>query len=910
MRSLKALLLLVASAAVVAASCLLLFDDDAPIVAPAAVVAPHAEVAHVVSVNEAAPDVSREAVAPTSDGQSPIVSAGSAHETERSFAGRVVDQRGEAVANATVYVASSERSGDVPVENLDPTQLAWARRADATTDATGRFRIALVSAGSTRLGVRARGFAPHDRTLSNLDALQDVGDVVVDDSVVLSGRVLDPARRPVAGALVRRLDPDARSAVILGPSMGDVVATTDVDGAFRVDEVGSGRWMLLIRAEGHPDKLERGETSRPGQIVDGLELVLEDGAEIRGRVVRAPPEVLRELWVRAVPVRATGRDPVYAGAPIDEAALLVVPRSARCAADGSFVVRGLTREAAYRLSGREGENDLLGSARTTWVDARAGAGGVELVYEPPTTIVFRAVDAATSEPVTDLVVIAPGASYAFDRDRGQHRVRLRAEPGRTVGMDDETLDLYALLIDARGYEPVLREDARRPIVGRELDLGVIRLSRAPMLTVRVVDGATGEPVVRARVVLSSESREESDLPPIEEFTDGSGRAELRNLGAKLSLLGVAHPAYAPYRGATATREGETTVRLSAGGSVVVEVRDALGAVVPSIPIEHVCANDEMELWVLHAFGEARTDELGQVTFARLSAGPHRFRLGDRPDGAQGEVAVADGVTQTLVLTVPMRGRLSGRVIEGGQPLSGATLRLVQRGVVRYELTVRTNGQGEFALNSLELGEYDVHLTHPARAMAFDRSVGVTDVHNRLDIDLPLVAIEGRVVDEEDRPLAGIRLRAESASGGGAGDARVQSDADGRYVLSGVLTDADVVVHAESEHHQPAQSPVLRVSPGQRVSRVDLKLVAGARLDVTIVHADGRAVGSSFVRAEFDGSGTSQIAVADARGVAHLRGLRPGSWRVRVDSGPEGTSAAEQIVEVRLGASNVARLELR
>ena len=276
--------------------------------------------------------------------------------------------------------------------------------ARSVTDAEGRFRIELQHAGNVRFGVRAPGFASSERTIPQGDAVAtDLGDVVLTPGIVLRGRVVDSAHAPVAGARVTRLDVDARPAIVLGSADAEASAVTDADGAFALADLAPGAWSLLVAADGHPDEMERG-VAEIGRAPAVVEIVLDDGLEIRGRVVQAPPEAFTELWIRAVPDAGPAVGGLYAGDRVDPERFLVRPRGARCGADGAFVVRGLTRGLDYRLVGRAGENDFFGAALTGQVTARAGASDVELVYRGVTALAFQVVDGATSKPVTELEV--------------------------------------------------------------------------------------------------------------------------------------------------------------------------------------------------------------------------------------------------------------------------------------------------------------------------------------------------------------------------------------------------------------------------------------------------------------------------------------------------------------------------
>jgi protocatechuate 3,4-dioxygenase beta subunit len=846
------------------------------------------------------------------------------------LSGRCVDARGSAVAGARVFVARADRVQGVPLESVEPTRLKSAERFEARTDERGVFELSGVPAAPMRIAVRSPGRAPHDALIAVAAPRHDLGDVVLADSVVLRGHVLDRERRPVRGAALRRLRIDASPAEILGDAPDDVVATTDAAGAFVVDELAHGPWVLLIKAARHPDRLEKGETRTAGQVVDGLEFVLDDGATITGRVVDAPPELLADLWISAVPADGGSEGKVGAGEFADEKRFLVVPRRARCERDGSFSVGELTAGLRYRVAAQTGADAVLARAVTPWTAARAGDRNVELRYQPETALVFQVVDAVTSQPVTEMEVRV-GKSFMLPLTDAKGQIRRIFTDGRArfENVLRRPLETHAeLVIEARGYT-TLRVGDLRPVAGRDLDLGVLRLERAQLVRVTVVDAATGGPVSGARVALtrppasgSAAGAPSSSAAALHEgVTDAEGRVQLNSLPGGFAILTASHADYAPQQSAPLAQahvgDRDERLELRRGGRVLLVVRDALGGSARGERIEH---RSPAPGGSASAPRTALTDVKGELQFEHLPAGRHAFSASgvrSTTDANTVSVDVVEGGNHTATLVLPQRARVTGRVTEGGQALAGATLRfgsrLADASAIEAgdRLFARTNGNGEYALDAVELGVYRVSIVHPARAMAFESDARIEAPKCTFDVDVPRAAIEGRVVDEEGRPVAGVHVRVEGAvAARESGDVTGLTDADGKYVLAGLQPGVALVLVVTGGDYQPLRAEPVTVAVNEVKSGVDLRLAAGAALEVVVTSAAGGATSDLRVRATAALDGRTANATTNASGRAYFRGLRAGVWRVRVEREAAATTSAEVEVDLRLGGANKAALELR
>lgn len=742
--------------------------------------------------------------------------------------GRVVDGRGRPVAGARVNsdaVDMDELVIDIDLGNGD----TLPGHAHVVTDAEGRFVLQPKVKDTTRLSVRAAGFAPYEyrgRGEAVPVANQDLGDLVLEDSAILSGRVLSAAGRPVADAKLKRLRNDAGSSgvVFFGSSSvgGTEVATTDAQGRFRIDQLAAGPWKLRVESVDQPDKIFSGETDRPGATVANLEFVLDEGTTIEGVVLGAPAELLSKLWVRAVQRpsgETSGLNAVISGGEFFGGA-----RKARCNADGSFQVRGCVPGANYRVVARDSERDFGdGRTCTSAVTTPSGERGVKLQYKPETAIVFRVVDATSGAPIEKLEV-SGGVGFAMPLmdEKGAPQSRFPGGEVRFVRREGPSVigqvKHFSLRVAANGYKPYERDDIV-PLDAQDTDLGLVRLERAPLVRVLVRDARTKEPLANASVELVERPEERSgerrfernvrmnvnvgddgeEIPDAGDSsssrTDKEGRASLTSLPGKRVEVLVRQRDHAPWASGPfvlpAEGDHELEAALGVGGSVAVTVVDGAGKPVPGVEIDRRGPEGQGGA-MLGGVHRPRSDAQGRALFEHLAPGAQRFRIaessaqifttssgdlasldfgGGNGNDGWSEVAVVDGEASTLQLVAPERATLVGRISEAGKALAGARVEIVEDDADE-EMKMpffggggpndQTDSQGAFQIERVKLGRYTLKVSHSSRAMEWEGPLEIQSGENKFNVDLPVAILEGRVSGPDGKPLAGVKVRAERA----------------------------------------------------------------------------------------------------------------------------------------------------
>ena len=458
----------------------------------------------------------RDADASTDSGERVALAAGATSIIDAPcLRGRVVDHVGQPVAGAKVSATPwSDMEQEPPADDDQADELAmwqrWTERAiaqriEAVTDPEGRFE--LVPRGEHRnmqLRILARGYLVAEHQVQCPSVAMDLGDFAVQQAAIVSGRVLDRAGNPVAGARVSRRGPgdnnnreDFTSDVFEAAWSGGQVAVSDAEGKFELAHLEAGAFLVRARHADYPV----GRSATQPAIAAGeqrtVDVVLDPGDSVRGRLLGGPgkPSQLR-VFARAVrPATGTQESPGQRGPGTAE-------RTAELASDGSFELRGLpvgkphliwVGQANFRWMGGGG------GARSEVLEVLPGARSVELHFEPGAGVVFSVVARDDRSAVERLWV-----HLMLDRQGGPvggTSNRLRTYPGGKVEVnqlaigDKQTLTLF---VAATGFRHFERRGIELPRSGA-LDLGVVELDRVPTVRVQVL--ADGAPLAKSRVTL-------------------------------------------------------------------------------------------------------------------------------------------------------------------------------------------------------------------------------------------------------------------------------------------------------------------------------------------------------------------------------------------------------------------------
>jgi hypothetical protein len=187
---------------------------------------------------------------------------------------------GEGIADVTVRLGDDEKLG-LAGEELEQT-----------TDGEGRYRFAHAPPGTLWVQARAQGRATRTASGRVDAAASDAGPAVMDDLWLpeggsASGRVVNADGNPVAGArvvihAVDNLD-GAHS-----DRYGTSVTTSDAGGGFRFDGIAAGtRYRVRAHADGHASGATSPFPIESGAEIEGLRVVLGNGATLRGSAGRA-----------------------------------------------------------------------------------------------------------------------------------------------------------------------------------------------------------------------------------------------------------------------------------------------------------------------------------------------------------------------------------------------------------------------------------------------------------------------------------------------------------------------------------------------------------------------------------------------------------------------------------------------
>lgn len=865
--------------------------------------------------------------------------------------GRVIDLSGAPLAAATVTLVSR-------------TEASGSTSLTATTGSDGRFVLVGATGGRATLTVRRAGYVPISSAplVVSETEVHELRDLVLTRASERRGRVVDDGGRGIAGATVFTLDPKRRDDDLDAITIERT--TTDGAGEFVLDESASGPQTVAALARGFVPWVER----QPAAIAGSpLEIVLQRGWSIEG-VLEGAPAVTANLRVRAVPA---------AESALSESlpSWVLYEESPGRFTDGPrFVVDGLAPGHAFYVSVSEVDASGRSAICTDVRPVDEAVAEIKLRYHARTALELLVTDAVTGDPLADFRVLGwddvHEKAVRLDADSGVTRTERPDGAIRFTGL--AATAPFRLAVGAAGY----RTETLGPVTP---GLGAPRLRVAleptASVDVRVIAQATGLPVAGARVRFSSAD------PPLPartqdglgssfaaqlrvDTTDGQGRVTLSAEEGAVTLV-VEHDDFARHEEIVAIAAGsEWSVALVRAATVIVRTLDRNHRPVPGVDVEHLPPLDPPGLSNPPDLAAPShpvvltTDLEGKAIFTPLSAGKARFRarpnrgivremmmggqratimimMDDDDEQAPLAVDLETGETRELVLTVPRRVAVSGRVTQGGSPLAGADLLLVPGSVSPPDFAVfgATEGptttsarDGTFRLTGVDEGTHTLVVRHADRALPSLLEQDLDEEENVLHVDLPVVAIQGRVTDARGEPIANARVSVTptfsggqlstrphvmtidesgtlSMDTGGPIGARESTAEDGTYRLTGLPVGVTLRLMFEARFGR-SESRLLTLAAGE-VRTVDIRLEEAGVVDVRLQTPAGSAGRNCQLSLEYLG-GDAEVESVDefvgGQGGAVFEGLRPGPWRLEVEPiGRTGDPSAPQEIMVTAGA---------
>ncbi len=715
-----------------------------------------------------------------------------------------------------LVVGETGRDGRFRLE-LDQTQAAevFPPNDSGPGGAAGGFFVAMMA---PRLEVELDG-GPYAAVKASVAAAEqggavEIGDVVLELAVLVSGTVTTPDGDAVSGARIIRREVDRSSGGALDTwswdfgESGDVVATTDAEGRFEADDLAPGMFSLAPRASGYLAGSPTVMDLYAGEASDVLDLVLDPGVTVTGTVLDEDgrPIAKAKVWAQMDDGRSRWRnnddDPERAFAK---------PGQDQTGPDGLFTLSGLSSEKEIKIRARR----LMRGEASASVQPPA-TGVVLRLSKQNARITGRVVD-ERGQPVTKGRAAAVGnGQMPFNIGIFGNGQRASLRRGGKFEIDGLKAGTYDVVIQSDGYLDSRVEDVE---VDGHANVGEVVIRKGSAVRVRVVaENGRGVPEVKVHLDPSKESMERlivtsanagrsrstrvtSSQRSKSETTDGEGVATFAVVAdgeweAYVWGDGAGSPEAVPVSVSGGKGDAEVELVIVALASAHGAVRDRNGTPLGQVKVEFERTEPKAEGGFEENFermfanmqrgksDSTVTRQDGTYSVKNLQPGPYEVRVGPPPDDEAFPFAifmsgVADdeppaakaellsGQDVLVDVTAPDWGVLHGMVRSGGLPAAGARIQAT-RMRVREDGTLRSGWQGSgerktdasgfYEIGGLRTGTYEITAVAKEGGLPWTERVEVRGLRVRLDVDLPGGVIEGRVVDARNgNPIGGAKI---------------------------------------------------------------------------------------------------------------------------------------------------------
>ena len=566
---------------------------------------------------------------------------------------------------------------------------------------------------------------------------------------------------------------------------------------------------------------------------------------------------------------------------------------------GTYVIRARDFRRGYILEFfHDSPRADLGDPIT--VDVAEAIDGIDFELKLGAIVSGQVVDADTGEPINEAQIFAShtdGRGSAWTNTNSSGRYTLRGVPSGEV-------DIRA---QAHGYiqEHVkLQVEGTERVTGTDFDLGI-----GASISGRVVDAETGQPVSRVYVFADTHSGNGGGNGS---DTDFDGRYEISGLAPGTYYVkaeGDRHGYMRVYYGGAQDSNEAEPVRVEASsqvagidfqleqGATIVGrvVDDQSGLPIVNIEVYAGPQNRGHSSW-------SRTDGNGEYILRGLPAGV--MEVGARGlDYIERSLTVVTTDNQPATasdLRLEVGTTISGRVTDEatGRPIANVNIEANRDGGGSSSWA-NTDRDGRYVVRGIGPGTYriqaqaneegyvqevydDTFSWDDAREITIKSKEGVGGIDFALAMG---VSISGKIVDAETgAPITNAEIYAGPQDGNQMSWTR--TDGNGSYILKGL----PVGVMEVGVRGQGYVEERLRVvtNDSQVTTAPDVRLDVGATISGRVTDEDtGLPIANVQIEANSDSGGYNSWANTDGEGRYVLRGVAPGTYRIKARADREG-----------------------
>ena len=653
------------------------------------------------------------------------------------------------------------------------------------------------------------------------------------EKLIFSGRVIDSGGAPVA---------DAEVLYSIKFKQSESITRTEMDGTFRFEfpRPELKKWDRVSIIATHPDHAVGWQSLQPQSMTD-VEIQLATPGIITGKIMDEAGDPIQNAEARIQYLFNANWRPGVRGGGVGLGIDEIPSPPAKTDTNGLFVLRGLPQDAKTNL-----EIKGPGYAQKMHFQVPVGAEGLEFRLKREGRIEGRLTYADTGAPVKDASVSLQG----IHPTTGWGRANVDANGNYLL--KNLPVGMYNLYLDEgpEGWTAVAKElikVAERQTVSK-VDLTLVR---GGIITGRVTDQDTNEPIADHHISFHDAARPESQAAVHGTETDENGAYRFRAAPGRAMVYTSAPEDYQDigqikkYVDVVEAATAAVDFQFSKGIELMGRILTATGEPVAGARVT------DMQVWHKE-YGIS--DESGVFTIDGLRTG-QKLSLKAEHGGlrlrGKAEVEVQPGASVEIQMEQYERVKVSGRVVNrAGEPMPSANVSLMswdpQRRRGRSTVVTVTDGNGWFREVGLIVGdEYVISAKADGYREAGTELTATTEMSQIADLVLLPAGgpffLEGRITDTTDVPVRGARVFIQQSSE----HWETRTDENGDYRLENLSM--AVAIEVEIYHPEYAYHKFNILKTDQRHDLVLVK--ADGYIAGKVVDADGKPIGQATVMVE-------------------------------------------------------------